>query len=244
MNIDLCKTIQQTPGAISMTEIVGLYNTIRGSLKTESAFDVDAVDFGSHCGKSSLAGMVAIESMGYTSEVFCLVDPLYDLENKEAWAQTVQGSVENNPWPIHDSDALVFDISAKIRKHLQWLPPSSFNGCTSIQFLTERFPDMKFSYVFIDSDDHQQELVMKEAELIKDRVVPGGLVFFHDYMNQYIGPAMAHGYLVGKCGFEKIDIDWKQAEAFTREHDLEKDNDSWHMPGVEYPKHLGCVRKL
>ena len=101
-----------------------------------------------------------------------------------------------------------------------------------------------FTYVFIDSDDHQQELVMKEAELIKDRIVPGGLVFFHDFMNQYIGPAMGHGYLIAKCGFEKINIDWAQAEAFTREHDLEKNNDSWHMPGVDYPKHLGCVRKL
>lgn len=75
-------------------------------------------------------------------------------------------------------------------------------------------------------------------------MLPGGLVFYHDFKNQYKGPRRAYKYLVSTGKYEAVPIDWGFAEKIAKEYQLEENNDSWHMPGVEFPAFIGCARRL
>lgn len=228
--IEVFRTVNKIPGAISMTEAVALYDTIRSALKSFSGI---AADMGSHAGKSSIIGAKALADSGFEND-FYMVDLAYDLENAE-WETTVQGSADLMPWGyLRNGNEAVEQRAKEVYKNISLL------GLSSLQFLAD-FDEL--SYAFIDTDDHQPELVMKEVKAIEDIVLPGGLVFFHDYNNQYKGPRMGYRYLVKTRKYEAIEINWKSAKSYADENDLEVDNDSWHMPGVSFPCFIGCVRR-
>ena len=94
--------------------------------------------------------------------------------------------------------------------------------------------------VFIDSDDHQEELVMAEVIALKPRLEHGALVFFHDFGNQYHGPKNAYRHVVENWGWEPVEIPDDEARGLAAGY--EADNDSWHMPGESAPCYVGCLR--
>lgn len=230
--LKLFQEAKKIPGAISMTEAVGIYDTITMYLENYHGI---AVDLGSHAGKSSIIAAKALADVGYAGTMF-LVDLVYDLDNP-AWSQTIQGSSAKMPWAhCHKKD-----FKGKIKKAIGRYLEVELKGLSSLQFLAERRP---ISYAFIDVDDHQPELVFEEIHKIENLVVPGGLVVFHDFKNQYTAPAEAHLCLIKTSKYENIAIDWDSARAYAKKYQLEIGNDSWHMPGQEYPAFVGCARRV
>jgi len=237
--IQLFEKAKCVPGAISMTEAYALFDTITKNLSGKTP-EAHALDLGSHAGKSSCVAAAALAFLG-RAEIFHMVDPVYDLNNEQAWKQTVQGSASRMPWSYCNNVVFkdeVLDLVHSVSGNVPFL-----HGLSSVDFF-RTYPNEKYSYVFIDSDDHQPELVLTEVNILQDRVLPGGLVFFHDFKNQYHGPAMAHEWLVRTGKYESIDIDWSTAKSIVNEYRLEVGNNSWHMPGVDNPNFLGVVRRL
>lgn len=234
--IELFEHIKKIPGAVSITEMVALYDTIRKNIQCRDRLTV-ALDLGSHAGKSSCAGSAALSSLG-RYDIFLMIDPVYDLGNDEAWKRTVQGSADKMPWGHVREEGFKKRVLENVQKHSSLL--HRMYGTYSLHMLEDA---ANVSYVFIDSDDHQPELVSQEVAKLEDRVLPGGLIFFHDFNNQYHGPRMAYNWLVQRGKYEPIGIDCPSAIQFVQENNLEDGNDSWHMPGEKYPCYIGCVRR-
>lgn len=101
-----------------------------------------------------------------------------------------------------------------------------------------------YSYVFVDTGDHSEQLVMSEVKLLEDRMVKGGIIAFHDYGNQFTGVAKAYDYLVSTGKYEVIPIDWNEIFDYVRSINLEEGNNSWHEKGSEeYPKFVGALKR-
>jgi len=232
--MQMFEDVKKIPGAISMTESVGIYRTVIGSLQGDP--HGVAVDLGSNAGKSSIVGAKALADVGFKGRFF-MVDLAYDLMNPE-WKHTTQGDADLMPWGYLREPNAKATIKKRVEKYY---PHVVLAGLSSIQFLSQAKGPV--SYAFIDSDDHQVELVHQEVRMLEHLVSPGGLVFFHDFRNQYIGPAKAYEYLISTGKYEAIEIDWKSAIEYAKENKLEDGNDSWHMPGVDFPIFVGCVRR-
>ncbi len=233
--LEVAKTL---PGAVSMTEMAGLYKTIMMHL--EAPDGAIAIDLGSHAGKSSITAIAALSEMG-RKDYFHMVDPIYNLKNEEAWKDTIQGSADKMPWAHVHKPNFKEVIKTNIDKFskLQYM----LLGISANQ-LFDKIRKSPISYIFIDSDDHQPERVEEECNKIEDLILPGGLVFFHDYKNQYIGPHLAAEYLVETGKYEEIQIDWGFAKNFTNAHNLEKGNDTWQSYEDMSTIFVGCVKRI
>ena len=186
-----------------------------------------AADLGSHEGKSSVIGVAALSFLNRT-------DDFYSVEVIEFGKPGVKQKVKE-----------------RITKY-------SSGKVTLIQSFSSEFIDQHdgpFSYVFIDTD-HTLEICMGEAKGLEDKMHSGGLIFFHDFKNQYPAPAQVYAYLIDTGKYEEIKVDWDFAIQLTKEHELEKDDvtfaryDGVHSPSLselttfEYPTFIGCVRRI
>lgn len=234
--LNLLKAVQKIPGAISMTEAFALYHTILNNL--EATVTGIAVDLGSNAGKSSIIASTAISDLDRQDE-FHLVDPVYDLENENEWKNTIQGSADKMPWPFCRKKTFQRNLKSTLKKYSNL--KHVLYGVTSRTYLTI---DRVYSYVFIDSDDHQIELVSFEGLAVLHQVCMGGLVFFHDYGGNYIAPGIVYDKMVETKLYEPVEIDWKRAIKFVNVHDLEKDNNSWHFKDMDNPTFLGCLKRV
>jgi hypothetical protein len=236
MELSALKAAAATPGAISICELVAIHQITKEFL---CSLEGMAADLGSHAGKSSIAGAAGCYDAGMRG-AFYMVDPVYDLGNVEAWKQTVQGEAWRAPW--NHIRAKDFDEKTEtvVRVNSGMIPVLC--GQVSLPWL--KTITGKFSYVFIDSDDHQPELVMAEVRELEDRMFPGGLILFHDFGNQYHGPKEAWNYLQRTGKFEAIEPNWDAAREVSRTTGLEATNDSWHARDNPFPCFVGAVRKL
>lgn len=101
----------------------------------------------------------------------------------------------------------------------------------------------ELSYVFVDSGSHQDGLPLQEVKLLEDRVVPGGIIAFHDYESQFKEVKEAYDYLVSTGKYEPIPIDWNSVINYCRENSLEIGNQSWHHTEMEFPNFVGAVKR-
>ncbi len=99
------------------------------------------------------------------------------------------------------------------------------------------------AYVFIDSENHGEEIVMREVELLEDRVMQNGVIAFHDYKSQFVPVEYAYNYLLSTGKYEEIKIDWDEIISYAKEHDLEKGNNSWHHEELEFPCFIGALKR-
>lgn len=235
---DIVEKAKQVPGAISVTEMIAIYDLVRKNLTAESS---TAVDLGAHAGKSSMVASAAMWDMG-RKDLFCLVDLMYDVDHR-GWWDTVQGKEAKSrgddrvtiPWPIITNprfhlNVLAWCMSVSSLRHVLF-------GVPSVSFLSE--DKGPFSYVFVDTDDHRAELCLAESKAFEDKVAEGGLVLFHDYGN-YRGPVSAGEYLAATGKYEEIGVNWDKYKKVVEDHGLEGDNDSWAPPEHRY---LGCFRR-
>lgn len=101
------------------------------------------------------------------------------------------------------------------------------------------------SFVFLDTGSHGDGLPMREVKLLEDRIVSGGILCFHDYKNQFVEVEGAYNYLVSTGKYEVVPINWDLILRYTREHNSEDGNNSWHLyPELGHsPNFVGALRR-
>mgnify|MGYP001616543895 FL=1 len=116
------------------------------------------------------------------------------------------------------------------------------HGLTSEQFVNNHVP-LPISYAFIDSGEHSKESIKIETDYLKNHTLPGSLIIFHDYGNQFTATTYALRELVDSEKFEEIKIDWEPIFAFVDTHRLEIGNNSWHWLNHPHPNFIGVIRR-
>ncbi len=227
---DFFKRFKETPGALSCCEAIAISNI------TSDVIPGNYFEAGSNAGKSGMAA-----AFGLPKGKFYMCDPIFDLTNLEAWEHTIQKHPDNLAWDYAAAkgfkDAVIGRIKFASKDRVEPILLGSYSE--------KEIPlHGDYSYVFIDSDNHSHERVFGEVELVKNRMVSGGVIAFHDFLNQYISPAQAHKYLIETGEYEDIPIDWTSIFNYVRENNLEDGNNTWHQSGSEeFPKFVGAVRK-
>lgn len=207
-------------------EFVDIFKSVSGALSvTESiaimnianmAPEGDAIELGTHRGKSALSALYGFSE----NMIFYLVDPDFlDKQVEANVAATIALMADAGKGKC--GSVLIADVSENVIGRYE-----------------------KYSYVFVDSGDHGEELVQTELRLLEDRVIPGGILAFHDYGNQFTAVARAYKYLVSTGKYEPIPIDWRAIIEYVRENDLENGNNSWHVyPEHPYPNFVGALKR-
>lgn len=100
------------------------------------------------------------------------------------------------------------------------------------------------SFVFIDSGVHD-DMVMDEVKGLEDRMKVGGIIAFHDFLNQFTAVERAYRYLLSTGKYEEIPINWEEIFSYVKENNLEDGNKSWHQyPELPYPPNfVGALRR-
>lgn len=224
---------KSTPGAVSVHEAFAI-----SWLASIAPKDGTCVTLGSHAGKDAIAACSGIARKAFD---YHAVDPVYDLENRAAWAESVQGAPENMPW-IYVAEP---DFNAKVKARLV---AASEGKCTPIlqgmsakQWLRLQFSN-SIAYLFSDADDHNREQILAEMSLAAPLMVPGGIVVFHDFGN-YTGPVAAHAELLDGGGWESVGIPWAALMADAALNGGESGNNSWHCCDNPAPRFVGALRR-
>lgn len=111
-------------------------------------------------------------------------------------------------------------------------------------YSTDFIPEIPWlSYCFVDSGDHSDDLPMTEAKLLEDKIIPGGIIAWHDINCQFIRVNEAYNYLLSTGKYEEINIPWDEIKSYVSEHNLEEGNNSWHHPETPLPCFVGALKK-
>jgi len=100
-----------------------------------------------------------------------------------------------------------------------------------------------YSYVFVDSGSHGEGLPMQEAVLLEDRIIPGGIIAWHDFNSQFVEVKQAYDYLLSTGKYEEIPINWDEIISYVNENNLEEGNNSWHHTEMKNPCFVGALRR-
>lgn len=174
------------------------------------------VECGSHMGKSAIAIASGMERG--PQRVLHLVDPLFVDEELERRVVNLVQTPKVVP-------AMWSTLSPQVLTEIQ----------TSTGF-------EKFAFVFLDSGDHDYELVRSEADYLLDKMLPGGIIAFHDVGN-YQGPLRVWKEIQLQ-GFENVPIPWDEIKVIVAENGGEASNNSWHKLDDPTPCYLAAVRKV
>lgn len=227
---EFIERFKETPGAFSVCEAIALMNI------TSQVPIGTFIECGSNAGKSGMAA-----AYGLSKGDFYMIDPIFDLKNIEAWEHTIQGHPGNLPWGYAKEKGFKETVKNRILFASEKKVTPILCGTYSEK---ELLLHDNYSYIFIDSDNHQEERVTAELELVKNKMVKSGIIAFHDVDNQYIAPRQAIEKLIQSGEFENIEIDWDRIFNYVRENNLEEGNNSWHERGSEeFPKFVAAVRK-
>lgn len=177
------------------------------------------IECGTAYGKSALAAIVSLREYENNDDChvqFIMVDPLFkDLKIAE-------------------------EIISKVRAISDKIMGFNFEAAYS----TEIIPYYEnYSYAMLDSGDHDTTIV-DEFNLVKDRIVSGGVVVLHDLDSQYIRVREVYNMFLQTGNYEEIKPDWEAIEAYAEEHNLEDGtNQTWHHTELKHPKFIGALRK-
>lgn len=173
------------------------------------------LELGTHKGKSTVASIYGLPNNGN----YYLVEPEF----------------KDEEWGISTGLSILAATKAANK---------SIGFSYEADYSTEVIPKHDgYSYVFVDSGVHD-DLVMEEVKMLEDRMIPKGIIAFHDYGNQFTAVQRAYDYLLSTGKYESIGIDWQAIFKYVREHNLEDGNNSWHERGSEeFPKFVGAVKR-
>ena len=224
---------KKLPGAISVYEAVALYMTITNECKIQFTY---GADLGSYAGKSSCIGSAALSEINACTHFF-LVDPLYgDKDDPYTWRHTRGGNPRSYHFDQPNANEIILADASKFSKLIH-----SLEGVPSVEFL-EKCPPL--GYVFIDTDDHSEVTITGELAFIKNKLLPGGIIGFHDYGNQCTAIILAANKLVSSGEYEQLEIDWLRINQLADELGGEEGNDTWqNYPDIKKINFLGCIRK-
>jgi len=227
--IEIIKSFKETRGAISVHEACGIY------WLASQAPQGDALDLGTHCGKAALMAAAGFQTM----RMFHLVDPGFDKENLEAWSHSDQKTPEN-AWPGFFEKGFNQSISERISECASHPVFPILHGDYSLHAIPSI--EGEFSWAFIDSDQHQYELVKAELELLRNRMVVGGIIAFHDFASQFTGVEKAMREMLTGGQYEEIGIPWHNIKPWVSANGGEEGNDSWHHCENPAPCYVGAIR--
>lgn len=229
---------KSTPGAISVCEMVAIINVAAQAQVGTCA------EMGSHRGKSGIAATIGLSHRDIPATTLHMVDPLYDMTNLEAWAHADQKHPDN-AWQGAKADGFKEGILETIKASTAKFRLAKLHGDYSISAIHHLFAEYgPFSYVFIDSDQHQYELVHAECELLKDKMVMGGIIAFHDLFSQFSGVEQAYRELISTGKYEEVPIDWESIKAWVKDNGGEAGNSSWHHTDKEFPCFFGALCRI
>ena len=232
---------KSTPGAISVCEMVAIINVAAQAPVGTCA------EMGSHRGKSGIAAAIGLSNTKNTQ--LHMVDPLYDMDNLEAWRHADQKHPDNAWQGAREQGfrpEVEWTIFAASNKNIE---TGDISPVLHGDYSTNAIPRLHsihgpFSYVFIDSDQHQYELVHAECELLKDKMVMGGIIAFHDLFSQFSGVEQAYRELISTGKYEEVAIDWESIKAWVKDNGGEVGNNSWHHTDKEFPCFFGALRRI
>lgn len=230
------KNFKSTQGAISVAEAIAIMN-----IAMEVKIGGDWITLGAHAGKDTMSASYGFSTTGISGDYY-MIDPCYDMGNAEAWEHTIQKKSENMGWLYFNEPGFCERVKERVKEVSNGLVNPILIGSYSEKEIPKHD---KISWCFQDSDNHQPERVYSELELLKPRMIIGGIITMHDVGNQYITPKEALEQLIQSGEYENVPIDWKSIFDYVRENKLEEGNDSWHEKGSnEFPCYVGAVRKI
>lgn len=177
-------------------------------------------ELGTHKGKSG-----SVLAYGLPEGVLHLIDP--EFKDKE-WEKEARYNI--NRHQSHKIDVL-------------------YHATTSLEFiptiLNQEVSLLKeYAFIFIDSSIHD-DMVMGEVKAMENLICKGGIIAFHDYLNQFSAVERAYNYLLSTNKYEPIFIDWQEIFDYVAENNLEEGNNSWHLyPELPHPPNfIGAVKR-
>jgi predicted O-methyltransferase YrrM len=227
---EFIEIFKKTEGAFSVSESIALMNI------TSTVISGNYIEAGSNAGKSGMSA-----AYGLPKGKFYMIDPIYDLKNFEAWEHTIQKHPDNLAWKYADEK----DFKDKVKLRILFASDNRVEPILLGSYSEKELPlHGKYSFAFIDSDNHQHERVFAEIGILEDLMIAGGIIAFHDFGNQYIAPRQAHEQLIATGKYENVEINWQEIFDYVRENNLEEGNNSWHEKGSEeFPKFVGAVKR-
>lgn len=149
----------------------------------------------------------------------------------------VEPEFKDEQW-VNDT---ILSVSKYANERIKIIPHNS----TSIEFLPSILNNdwvKKYSYVMIDSGDHQS-LPMIEVKILEDLMVSGGIIAFHDLNSQFLQVREAYDYLLSTGKYDEISINWDEIISYVNENNLEDGNESWHHRELQNPCFVGAVKR-
>lgn len=141
--------------------------------------------------------------------------------------------------PIFEDTDIVDEIN-KNYLSLNLKPDVWYSPNKSIVQLDET--NEMYAWVFLDSGDHDSD-VMDEIRLLENRILPNGILVFHDIFSQFIKVTDAYTYLLGTGKYEEILINWDEIVEYVNANDLEANNLSWHHQELKNPCFVGALKR-
>jgi len=236
---DQIELFKKTPGAASVCEMI--YVAHLAEMSPDEGIHVDC---GSNAGKFAMSAAIGLARKGKPSILHC-IDPVFDLENERAVSQMCQKKKENIGW------GWVFEPDFK-EKFIDRILTVSKGLVTPVlvgQASLDGLPMLhnqhgKFSYIYLDCDNHTKELVDAEVDYVKDKMIHDGVLAWHDFGNQFHAPRESYWRLMAEgTGWEEIPRPWEVIVPWVKERDLEKGNDTWHACDQEFPTFVGALKK-
>lgn len=214
------EVFRKTSGALSCAEALAIMNiSALAPICYVGGNDVKHslwLEAGTHKGKSALAAMAGVNERHLTT--FTLLEPEFSDEN---WMQEVKDIVK---------DGVSHYVYNRFLKDY------------STDYLEKT--DEEYAYVFIDSGSHQDGLPMREARLLEDRIVPNGIIAWHDYKSQFVEVEEAYEYLKSTGKYEEVPINWQEIIEYAEANNLEDGtNNTWHHTELKHPCFVGALRR-
>jgi len=240
------KFFKPIPGAIGCGESVAI-----AWLAEQAPLEGLCIDIGTNAGRAALSSAMGLERPIRGKKLFrtlhC-VDPVFDLTNSHAVSQMHQKTVENIGWTWVKEP----NFGDVVKSRIESASPLGqivvqTHGLASMDALPMLTGGgQKIAWVFVDADNHQYDLVHSECFLMKDRMVSGGIIAFHDFQNQYLDVERVYRELISTGKFHEIGIPWQEINPWIAEHVKEwtPDNASWHAHDQEHPHFVGALKYI
>lgn len=239
MNSTHLQLFKETPGAISVHEFFSIQ-----WLASKAPENGVCLCLGSNAGKAAIAQATGLAAQGKPRGMF-LIDTVFDLNNKEAWSENVQ-----QPDPMATGWSWIYEpyfhdkVIDRVTKAGDGLITPYLIGESALRAIP-KYGRPGIAFAFSDVDSHNGHGVKAIAGQLAEKMIPGGIIAWHDFRSQFGGVEEASDMLIETGAFEEIEIPWATIQRIVDENGGEHEgNESWHHRETPRPMFVGAVRRL